>query len=173
MQNIARSYAAVRTLVYVQWAGAAVLSFAHIVTVGQRFGLGWEAWTAPFLIDGFALLGAVGRGKAFTASSRKAGFRLMVGSGLVSLVCNVEAGSNIGQRVFGVLTVAGFIAAEWYATRLRPARKAAPRAPRSAPVSPGRPMVTLTPDEAQAFRVRAEQLGRDEALAALNARYTG
>lgn len=173
MQQVARSYTAVRTLVYVQWCGAAVLSFMHIVTVGQRFGLGWQAWTAPFLIDGFALLGAVGRGKAFTASSRKAGFALMVGSGAVSLACNVEAGTNIGQRVFGVLVVAGFITAEWFANRLRPARKAAPRSPRSAPVSPGRPMAVLTPAEAQAFRVTAEELGRDGAVAALNARFTG
>jgi hypothetical protein len=170
MHKVARSYAAVRTLVYVQWCGAAVLSFMHIVTVGQRFGLGWQSWTAPFLIDGFALLGAVGRGKAFTASSRKAGFILMVGSGAVSLACNVEAGTNIGQRVFGVLVVAGFITAEWFANRLRPARKPAPRKPRSAPVSPGLPPVELEPAESLAYREAVVEFKRESALAALNAR---
>lgn len=170
MQHLARSYAAVRTLVYVQWCGAAVLSFMHIVTVGQRFGLGWQAWTAPFLIDGFALLGAVGRGKAFTAASRKAGFRLMVGSGLVSLACNVEAGTNIGQRVFGVLVVAGFITAEWYASKLRPARRPAVRTPRTAPVSPGLPPAVLEPAEVLAYREAAQALRRESRLATLNAR---
>jgi hypothetical protein len=93
----------------------------------------------------------------------------MVGSGLVSLACNVEAGTNIGQRVFGVLVVAGFITAEWYANRLRPTRPAAPRTPRPAPVSPGRPMVTLAPWEVEAFRETAAAEGLGKAVDALRA----
>ncbi len=108
----------VRALVYLQAVGAAAISFTHIVTVGQRYGLTWEAWVAPALIDGFAILGAIGRSRQFSEATRRTGFRLMICAGLVSLVCNIHAGENIGQRVFGGLVVAGFVVAEWYASRL-------------------------------------------------------
>jgi hypothetical protein len=163
-------YRAVRTLVYVQWLGAAVLSFTHIVEVGLRFGLSWEAWTAPFLIDAFALLGAVGRGRAFTSTTRRAGLQLMIGAGLVSLTCNVEAGHNIGQRVFGVLVVAGFITAEWYASKLRPRRASRPRVRATAPVSPGRPPLAPEPAEVLAYRRAVDELRRTSSLAGLNDR---
>jgi hypothetical protein len=120
------TYRIVKTLVLLQAIGAAIISFMHIVEVGQRYGLGWQAWVAPFLIDGFAILGTIGRGAAFAPAARRLGFRLMLGAGAVSLACNVLAGTNVGQRVFGVLVVVGFVAAEWYATRLAPAPAAAP-----------------------------------------------
>jgi len=62
----------------------------------------------------------------------------MIGAGLVSLVRNVEAGVNVGQRVFGVLVVVGFITAEWYASKLKPATV---KVPAAAPTSPGMPPV--------------------------------
>lgn len=116
-----RTYSVVKSLVLLQAAGAAVLSFMHIVEVGQRYGLGWQAWVAPFLIDGFALLGTIGRSASFAESTRSTGLKLMIGAGVVSLACNVEAGVNLGQRIFGVLVVAGFLTAEWYSQRLLPA----------------------------------------------------
>lgn len=116
--NKPNTYAVVKTLVYLQAAGAATISFMHIVEVGMRYGLGWQSWVAPFLIDGFAILGTIGRGPSFAEATRKTGFRLMLGAGVVSLVCNVLAGQNVGQRVFGVLVVAGFVTAEWYAAKL-------------------------------------------------------
>jgi hypothetical protein len=118
------TYAVVKTLVLLQATGAAGISFMHIVEVGYQFGLGWQSWLAPALIDGFAILGSIGRSArdpqdrtqhAFAERTRRAGFRLMVAAGLVSLVCNVAAGANIGQQVFGVLVVAGFVVGEWYA----------------------------------------------------------
>jgi len=120
------TYAVVKLLVYLQAMGAASISFLHIVEVGQRYGLTWEAWIAPFLIDGFAILGTIGRSTSFAESTRRTGFKLMLGAGLVSLVCNVLAGQNIGQRVFGVLVVAGFVTAEWYAAKLHRAPAPAP-----------------------------------------------
>jgi hypothetical protein len=111
-------YAVVKSLVLLQAIGAATISFMHIVEVGQRYGLGWQSWIAPFLIDGFAILGTLGRGKEFSAASRKAGLKMVVGAGMVSLVCNVMAGENQIQKGFGVLVVAGFVAAEWYASKL-------------------------------------------------------
>lgn len=110
-----------KSIVTLQAIGAAAISFMHIVEVGQHYGLGWQAWLAPFLIDGFAILGSIGRSATFAESTRKAGLRLMICAGLVSLACNVLAGTNIGQRVFGVLVVAGYITAEWYASKMHAA----------------------------------------------------
>jgi hypothetical protein len=115
------AYRITKSLVYVQAVGAAAISFSHIVEVGLRFGLGWQAWVAPFLIDGFAILGTIGRSPSFAEATRKAGLRLMIAAGLVSLACNVTAGTNIGQRAFGVLVVAGYITAEWYASKMHAA----------------------------------------------------
>lgn len=115
------TYYVVKSLVYLQAIGAGVISFSHIVHVGQSYGLGWQSYVAPFLIDGFAILGTIGRGPSFSEATRRAGLKLMVAAGLVSLACNVAAGENLGQRAFGVLVVAGFITAEWYASKLHAA----------------------------------------------------
>lgn len=114
-------FAVVKSLVLLQLAGACAMSFMHIVELGHRVDLGWQAWIAPFLIDGFALLGALGRAPQFDAATRKMGLRFMTGAGAVSLACNVGVGANWGQRVWGVIVVAGAIAAESYASKLTPA----------------------------------------------------
>ena len=118
----------IRGLVYAQAIGAGVISFMHIVEVGLRFGLGWQSYIAPFLIDGFAMLGIIGRNSkdkhglwAFSPRARRAGLGLSIGAGLVSLTCNVTAGTNAAQMVFGVVVVAGFITAEWYGSTLETA----------------------------------------------------
>jgi len=150
----------VKSLVLLQYAGSMAISFMHIVAVGHRYGLTWEAWTAPFLIDGFMILGAIGRGSQFAATTRKTGLKLMVGAGLVSLACNVTAGTNLGQRIFGVLVVAGALTAEWYAAKLEaapaptetPTRKldpqvAAERARKAAATRERNRLAKLTPAE--------------------------
>lgn len=101
--------------------GAAGVSFSHIIATSQALGLGWEAWTVPFLVDGLAVLGMIGRSAKFAAGTQRAGLRLMIGAGVLSLACNVYAGHNLGQRLYGVLIVAGFVVSEWYAAKLRPA----------------------------------------------------
>ncbi len=118
----------IRGLVYAQAIGAGVISFMHIVEVGLRFGLGWQSYVAPFLIDGFAMLGIIGRNAkdehgdwSFSARARRAGLGLSIGAGLVSLACNVTAGHNVAQMVFGVVVVVGFVTAEWYGSTLESA----------------------------------------------------
>jgi hypothetical protein len=111
-------FVVVKSLVLLQLAGACAMSFMHIVELGHRVDLGWQAWIAPFLIDGFALLGALGRAPQFDEATRKMGLRFMVGAGAVSLACNVGVGANWGQRVWGVIVVVGAIAAESYASKL-------------------------------------------------------
>ena len=104
--------------------GVAAISFMHIVSTSRALGLGWEAWTVPGFIDGLAVLGLIGRGSKFAVSTQRAGLLLMSGAGSLSLACNVYAGHNLGQQLYGVLVVAGFIAAEWYSMKLRPAPQA-------------------------------------------------
>jgi hypothetical protein len=122
--------------------GAAAVSFSHIIETSQSLGLGWEAWTVPFLVDGLAVLGLIGRSEQFATSTRRAGLVLTLAAGTLSLACNILAGHNLGQRLYGVLVVAGFIATETYAARLRPA-----------PVAP----VAQTADERAAVELAARR----------------
>ena len=120
------TYWLVKTIVTLFMVGAAGVSFLHIVHTAAMLGLGIERWTVPFIVDGLAVLGLVGRGSRFAASTQKAGLKLTVGAGLLSLAANVAAGENLGQRIYGALIVAAFITAEWYGAKLSPAPVAAP-----------------------------------------------
>lgn len=115
------TYVLVAVIVRAFMLGAAAISFSHVVATSHSLGLRWEAWTVPGFVDGLAVLGLVGRSTRFAQSTQRAGLRLMAGAGALSLACNVYAGHNLGQRLYGVLVVAGFITAEWYAMKLRPA----------------------------------------------------
>jgi hypothetical protein len=152
----------VKSLVLMQYAGSMVISFMHIVTVGQRYGLTWEAYAAPFLIDGFMILGAIGRSHQFAEATRKTGLRLMVGAGMVSLVCNVMAGTNVGQRVFGVLVVLGALTAEWYAAKLEKAPEPVVVEVLAEPVKPRR----VVTEQERAARKRAGYAQMDKAAKA-------
>jgi len=131
--------------------GAAAVSFMHIIETSQWLGLGWEAWTVPLLVDGLAVLGLIGRSERFAASTRRAGLVLTLTAGTFSLTCNVLAGHNLGQRLYGVLIVAGFIATETYAARLRPA--------------PAAPVVPTADEQAAAERAARRSAGARKAAA--------
>lgn len=122
-------YGTVKAVVYGFMLGAAGISFSHIVKVGFDWGLTWEAWTAPFFIDGLAVLGIIGRHPRWDKEARDGAWWLIVPMGILSLACNVMAGNTIGQKVYGGLLVAGFGIAEWYASKLRPNRPAAEERP--------------------------------------------
>lgn len=113
------------------------LSFTHIAELFTVLGSTWQAWLAPLLIDGLWLLGQLGRSAKFTPSTRKAGGRLVLAAGSVSLACNVLAGNSVGDRLIGAIVLVGFAACEWYSAKLRPvtrrgSRKARPAAPAAA-----------------------------------------
>lgn len=128
------TYALTKTVVRMFMFGAAAVSFSHIIETSQALGLGWQSWTVPFFIDGLAVLGLIGRGAAFAPGTRRAGLLLTVGAGTLSLACNVAAGHNLGQQLYGVLVVAGFIATETYAARMH-AAPAKPTQPTAADVA--------------------------------------
>lgn len=117
MQKRDRALLTIQIVVWIFMIGAAAISFTHIVHVSQMIGLGWESWTAPFLIDGIAVVGKVSMLPRFSPLFRRSGFRLLMLGGLLSLAANVAAGSNWGERGFGVLVVAGFMMLESHATK--------------------------------------------------------
>jgi len=63
----------------------------------------------------------IGRSRRFDTATRRTGFRLQMAAGSLSLAANIFAGHNVGERLYGALVVAGFVAAEWYGAKLRPA----------------------------------------------------
>jgi hypothetical protein len=107
----------IRIVVWFFLIGAALISFSHIVHVSQMLGLGWESWTVPAFVDGIAIVGKVSMLPRFSAAFRKSGFKLLMFGGVLSLAANVAAGSNWGERGFGVLVVAGFMILESHATK--------------------------------------------------------
>jgi hypothetical protein len=88
------------------------LSFNHIIGLGHMTGLtGSQAYVAPFLVDGFAVMGMVFR--SFEDHSLKVfGVWMQAVAGLASLGANVAAGHSLGERVFGALVVVAFVVAE-------------------------------------------------------------
>jgi hypothetical protein len=111
-------YAIAKTVSIGFMLGAAAGSFRGEVELSHSLGLGWEAYTVPFLIDGMAVLGLLGRGREFAASTQRAGLIIAIAMGTLSLACNILAGHTLGQRLYGALIVGVFLASEWYATKL-------------------------------------------------------
>lgn len=110
------------TIVRAFMAGAAAISFSHIITTANMLGLhGWQAWTTPFAIDGFAALGMLGRSRRFAEQTRRVGLRFAIAAGLISLAANIYAGHTVGERIYGVIVVLAFVSAEQYADRMAPA----------------------------------------------------
>lgn len=121
------TYLTVAGIVRLYMIGALAISFGHIITASGLLGLhGWQARTVPFAIDGFAVLGMIGRSARFAESTQRTGLRLQAAAGLLSLAANVYAGHTLGERLYGALIVTAFIVAEWYAGKLRPAPAAKP-----------------------------------------------
>lgn len=116
------TYLTVTTIVRLYMLGALAISFGHIISAAHLLQLhGWQAYTVPFAIDGFAVLGMIGRSRRFAASTQRTGFRLQALAGIASLAANVYAGHTLGERLYGALIVTAFVVAEWYAGKLAPA----------------------------------------------------
>jgi hypothetical protein len=97
---------------------AAAVSATHIVETAHKLGLhDWQAYTTPALIDIVAIVGKLSMAAGFAPTFRRSGFRLLMLGGTLSLGCNWYAGSNLGERCFGVLVVGAFMALEHHATK--------------------------------------------------------
>lgn len=112
---------------------AAGISYSHIVQTSIRLGVAdWQAYLVPAFVDGLAILGLIGRSDAMArqlaargctpeqiADIKRFGFRLQLAAGLVSLAANFYAGHTLGERLFGLLVVGGFVITEKYSEKLR------------------------------------------------------
>lgn len=103
-------------------AGALAASYTHIVSLFEMLGLhGWQAFTAPIFIDGFAMLGRLARSHQFDAATRRTGLRVQIIATAISFVANVIAGDSTGARIFGAMVVTGYVVAELLTERMSPA----------------------------------------------------
>ncbi len=104
---------------------ALFVSADHIGHVAHLIGLrGYEAFTLFVLIDIPAVVGKVLRLKYFAASTRRTGLRLMIGSGILSLACNVSSGwfgGGFGPASYGAFVVGMFLVMENVVTKIKPA----------------------------------------------------
>ena len=107
-------------MVYALW-----VSRDHITHVAFLIGLsGYQAKTLFILIDLPALIGKVLNTKYFAASTRKMGRKMTVGSGSLSLACNVVSGifsGGLGPAAYGAFIVMMFVWLEGVVTRIKPA----------------------------------------------------
>lgn len=116
------TYLVVTAIVRLYMLGALAISFSHIITAAHLLQLtGWQAYTTPAFVDGFAVLGMIGRSQRFAPATRRSGFRLQLAAGALSFAANVFAGHTVGERAYGALVVAGFVVSEWYGAKLAPA----------------------------------------------------
>jgi len=108
----------ISTVVWLLLLLAAAVSATHIVESARKLGLhDWQAYTAPALIDLVAIVGKLSMASGFAPGFQRSGFRLLMVGGTLSLACNVYAGSNLGERLFGVLVVGAFMLLEHHATK--------------------------------------------------------
>lgn len=110
-----------RVVVAAFMVGALALSYVHIVHLFMSWGSGWQAWIAPAFIDGFAILGIVGRGKAFAAATRKRSMWIQIVAMVISFGANVTSGGTGGDRAIGAMVVLGYVVSEMFAHTMRPA----------------------------------------------------
>lgn len=174
------TYIAGRTIASGFLVGALAASYTHIVHLSNMGHLyGWQAWTAPAFVDGFAMLGRLARSKSFAGSTRRTGLRVQIAATSVSLVANVIAGDTIGARIFGALVVIGYVVAELLAESMHPVatRTEAAKATRSAAATQAaqtrkaNAAAKAAQDADRKERARLRRLAKQAEIDALNADY--
>lgn len=140
---------------------ALIVSADHISHVAHLIGLiGYQAATLFVLIDLPALVGKVLRLKYFAASTRRTGLKLMVASGILSLLCNVSSGlfeGGLGPAGYGAFVVVMFLVMENVVTKIKPAAsvaRAKNATPVKAPARRGTARKATTPKTPKAPSVR-------------------
>jgi hypothetical protein len=102
---------------------ALAMSFTHIADLFGLMGSDWQRWIAPLMIDTVAVIGKLSTGTAFTARTRKIGYRVLWIAGSVSFVANVTVGyveHRYGNALLGAIVVIGALWAESHLHNLRP-----------------------------------------------------
>jgi hypothetical protein len=133
---------------------AGVMSYGHQVTLLNNWGLGPYAYVVPVTVDVLAFLGALVRTSdvADQAGRRAAVVALLVASS-ASVAANVAVGENLVQRIVGVWTVAAYLLAEYFVSKLRPAPRPSPSSTTSCTPS-ARPRPARAPRPSGPTRLR-------------------
>lgn len=161
------TYLAGRGIAGMFLVGALAASYTHIVHLFNMLGLhGWQAFTAPLFVDGFAMLGRLARSTQFAAETRRTGLRVQIIATAVSFVANVVAGDTIGGRVFGALVVVGYVTAELLAERMNPAATKAEQARAVKSEAAKKAAATRAANKAEAERKAAQLAAKRAATAA-------
>jgi len=102
------------------FAAALTISFTHIITSAHKMGgEGYEPYAAPFLVDGFAILGMHMRNEKYDDRTNKIGLWAQCTAGLASLGMNVHAANSTFGLLLGIGVVVLFLATEWMAGNIR------------------------------------------------------
>lgn len=80
-----------------------------------------SAAAVPVFIDGLQIIGKLARSARFHDDTRAIGFKVQLTGAALSIVANAVAGHTWGDKLAGVIFVAGYVFAEWFADHLRPA----------------------------------------------------
>lgn len=114
------TYIAAKTAGYTYLGFALYLSFSHIIALFTGWG-SHQPWVAPLLIDSLILIGKLIRSHRLPRRTRNVGLGLQVAGALFSLVANILAGDNLGDRVIGAMVIGGFLLVEWVVEQVKPA----------------------------------------------------
>lgn len=129
---------------------AGVMSYGHQSTLLLDSRAGIYSYAVPLTVDVLAFISAMVRNSdQVDRTTRKAAAALLVLAGSMSIAANVAVGENVIQRIVGVWTVAAYLLAEWFVSRLKPAPEPAPE-----------PVEVEAPDDDPADEVDAEEFAR-------------
>jgi hypothetical protein len=111
----------VKTSAYVIAAIAGVMSYGHQSTLLLRAGSAGYSYAVPLTVDALAFIAALTvNSDAVDKSSRRVAAATLAVAGAMSIAANVAVGENLIQRVVGFWTVAAYLLAEWFVSRLKP-----------------------------------------------------
>jgi hypothetical protein len=142
---------------------ALYLSFTHLIALFAGWG-SENAWVAPILTDTMMVFGKVLRSHKMTAGTRRLGLILQLAGATLSLTGNVLAGTNNGDRVIGVLTIAMMLVFEYAVDHTQPVEqdvKATKKATTAAAIV--KAQATRAANKAAADKAAAEQAAKEEA----------
>jgi hypothetical protein len=143
---------------------AGVMSYGHQSTLLLDSRAGIYSYAVPLTVDVLAFISAMVRNSdQVDRTTRKAAAALLVLAGSMSIAANVAVGENVIQRIVGVWTVAAYLLAEWFVSRLKPAPEPAPE-----PVEVEEPDDPADEVDAEEFARRSEAAKRGAATRAAN-----
>jgi len=115
-----------KTVVYGVAFIAGTMSYGHQVEVGQHwdfgslFGFLPYAFLVPLTVDALAFIGMMVRNSDdVTDGARKGALVPLILAGGMSVAANVAMAKNLAQVVVGVWTVASYLIAEYFVSKLK------------------------------------------------------